>query len=277
MAWYYQTSPHDTHDWDSAQTPVLFDGADQRPAAQARRDRGAQRLLLRARSRRPASGSCRRPFGSRVNWATGLDEKGRPKRDPQEGCDDRRVARVAQRGRRDQLGAAGVQSRTPGSSTSPRRTRYSIFYLLDPDPRGSMGLGGKLEAHVGSAGSYLTAIDYKTGKVAWREEYPGVFGGGGGGGLLTTAGGLVFAGDAGGNIVAHDAKTGKPLWHSRIGNVTNAPTTYMLDGRQYLLVAVRRHAVRVFAVSVNTVEGKRQNVGCPVQTVSGSGCTHGAR
>ena len=26
MAWYYQTSPHDTHDWDSAQTPVLVDG-----------------------------------------------------------------------------------------------------------------------------------------------------------------------------------------------------------------------------------------------------------
>src|SRR5207342_837699 len=25
MEWYYQTSPHDTHDWDSAQTPVLVD------------------------------------------------------------------------------------------------------------------------------------------------------------------------------------------------------------------------------------------------------------
>lgn len=55
--------------------------------------------------------------------------------------------------------------------------------------------------------------------------------------MLATAGKLVFAGDAGGNIVAHDAATGKPLWHSRIGNVTNPPQTYMLDGRQYLLVA----------------------------------------
>ena len=26
MAWYYQTSPHDTHDWDSSQTPILVDG-----------------------------------------------------------------------------------------------------------------------------------------------------------------------------------------------------------------------------------------------------------
>src|ERR1044072_3070159 len=26
IVWHYQTSPHDTHDWDSAQTPVLIDG-----------------------------------------------------------------------------------------------------------------------------------------------------------------------------------------------------------------------------------------------------------
>jgi alcohol dehydrogenase (cytochrome c) len=62
-------------------------------------------------------------------------------------------------------------------------------------------------------------------------------GNGGGGGVLATAGGLVFAGDAGGNIVAHDARTGKPLWNSRIGQVSNAPITYKVDGRQYLLVA----------------------------------------
>jgi alcohol dehydrogenase (cytochrome c) len=83
----------------------------------------------------------------------------------------------------------------------------------------------------------LTAIDYRSGKVVWRRPYPGP-GNGGGGGLLTTAGGLVFAGDAGGNIVAYDAATGTPLWNSRIGGVTAPPQSYMLDGRQYLLVAV---------------------------------------
>jgi alcohol dehydrogenase (cytochrome c) len=55
--------------------------------------------------------------------------------------------------------------------------------------------------------------------------------------LLATAGNLVFAGDAGGNFVAYDAETGKPLWHSRIGNVSNAAISYMLDGRQHILVA----------------------------------------
>ena len=73
---------------------------------------------------------------------------------------------------------------------------FSIFYLTDPDPRGSMGLGGKEEVLVGRRGSFLTAIDPKTGKVAWRHEHPNLNGGGsgGGGGLLATAGGLVFGG-----------------------------------------------------------------------------------
>jgi alcohol dehydrogenase (cytochrome c) len=109
-----------------------------------------------------------------------------------------------------------------------------LFYLTELDPRGSMGLGGKEEVPVGSAGNFLTAIDYRTGKIAWRHPY---YGPGGGGGVLTTAGGLVFTGDGGGNLVAHDAATGKPLWNSRIGGVTNAPQTFLLDGRQYLIAA----------------------------------------
>ena len=116
------------------------------------------------------------------------------------------------------------------------RNTFSIFYLTDPDPRGSMGLGGKDEVAVGTGGSFLTAIDSedRQDRVAAPAIRPATAAAAA---LLATAGKLVFAGDAGGNIVAHDAVTGKPLWHSRIGNVTNAPITYRLDGRQYLLVA----------------------------------------
>jgi len=85
-------------------------------------------------------------------------------------------------------------------------------------------------------GSYIAAIDYKTGKTVWRHRYPGT-GGGGGNGLLTTAGGLLFGGDAGGNLVAYDAATGKILWHARLGQISNAPQTYLLDGHQYVLQA----------------------------------------
>jgi alcohol dehydrogenase (cytochrome c) len=72
--------------------------------------------------------------------------------------------------------------------------------------------------------------------VAWRHKFPGT-GGGSIQGLLTTAGKLLFGGDLGGNIVAYDVANGKTLWHAHIGQVTNAPETYMLDGHQYLLVA----------------------------------------
>ncbi len=55
--------------------------------------------------------------------------------------------------------------------------------------------------------------------------------------MLSTAGGLVFAGDISGNFVAYDAKDGRILWNARIGNVSNAPQTYLIDGRQHVLVA----------------------------------------
>jgi alcohol dehydrogenase (cytochrome c) len=84
---------------------------------------------------------------------------------------------------------------------------------------------------VGSGGDFLTAIDYKTGKIAWRHRS------GGATGLLTTAGHLLFGGDTGGNLVAYDPENGKPLWHTHLGQVSNAPQTYMLDGHQYLLEA----------------------------------------
>lgn len=93
----------------------------------------------------------------------------------------------------------------------PENNSLGVRYLINDDPRGSMGLGGTS----------------------------------GGGGVST--GGSTFAGDGAGNIVAFDPGNGKPLWHSRVGNVSGAPQTYMLDGKQYLLVAVG-DALAAFAV-----------------------------
>jgi alcohol dehydrogenase (cytochrome c) len=91
---------------------------------------------------------------------------------------------------------------------------------------------------VGTIGSYLTAIDYKTGKIAWKRRYQTTANTGLGTGLLTTAGGLLFAGDVSGNFVAYDPANGSPLWHTQLGtNTTNAPETYMVNGKQYVLVA----------------------------------------
>jgi alcohol dehydrogenase (cytochrome c) len=233
MAWYFQTAPHDMHDWDSAQTPVLvdapFNGRMRKMVMTAARngyffvlDRVTGEHLLTSR------------YGSATNWVKAIDEQGRPRRD------ESKDASIG--GSLVSPSAGGTVNWEPPAYNPATRlfyvsenNTYSIFYLTDPDPRGSMGLGGHEEAHVGSGGSFLTAIDYRTGKAAWRYKYEG--GAGGGGGVLTTAGGLVFAGDGAGNIVAHDAANGTVLWHAQVGDVTNPPQTWMVDGKQYLVVA----------------------------------------
>jgi len=233
MAWYYQTSPHDMHDYDSAQTPVLVDGM----------FKGKMRKMVLTASRNGYFFTVDRvtgehlvtsKYGTFTNWANGLNEFGGPKLDPEKNAT---------------VGGSIVSPNSGGTvnweppAYSPEtgllyvaeHNSFSLFYLTDLDPRGSMGLGGKEEDEVGSAGSYLTAIDYRTGKVAWRHKYYSE--GGGGGGFLATAGGLVFGGDGAGSLVAHDANTGKPLWNTRIGDVSNPPQTYMLDGHQYVIAA----------------------------------------
>ncbi len=234
MAWYYQTSPHDTHDWDSAQTPVLVDGE----------FNGKPRKMVLTASRNGYYFTLDRLTGEHLvtskysdsaNWAKGLNEKGQPVRDPKKDFDVGGALVSPANG--------GITNWPPpayspdtGLFYVPQNDSYAMYYLTETDPRGAMGLGGKEEQSVGSTGGYLTAIDYKTGKIAWRHKYPGT-GGGGSSGLLTTAGRLLFGGDLGGNIVAYDPADGKILWHSHLGQVSNAPETYMLDGRQYLLVA----------------------------------------
>ena len=87
-------------------------------------------------------------------------------------------------------------------------------------------------------GTYISAIDYKTGNTVWRHKFRTAGGNvRGASGLLTTAGKLLFGGDISGNLVAFDPANGQTLWHSAIGQVSNAPETYMVDGRQYVLVA----------------------------------------
>ena len=234
MAWYYQLNPHDTHDWDSTETPILIDGDFHgRPRKMVlHADRNGYFYAL---DRVTGEHLVTSKFADSVNWAKDINAKGQPVRDVS----------------KDSTVPGSLVSPNNGGATNwpppayspdtglfyvPSNDAYSMYYLTETDPRGAMGLGGKEEDGLGSLGSFLTAIDYKTGKVAWRHRYPGT-GGNLGNGMLTTAGRLLFAGDIAGNLVAYDPANGKILWHTRLGNVSNAPETYMLDGHQYILVA----------------------------------------
>jgi alcohol dehydrogenase (cytochrome c) len=233
MAWYYQTSPNDTHDWDSAQTPILADieiGGEQRKVVMTAARNGYFFTIDRSNGEHIVTGK----FSATANWAEGeLNALGQPVRIP---AKDHHVS------------GALVSNANQGASNWPPPSyspdtglfyvtvaeSWAMYYQTELDPRGAMGLGGKEEISV-EASSYLKAIDPTTGDVRWSVEYPS--GGGLANGVLTTAGELLFSGDRGGNIVARDPADGRPLWHSRIGNVSNAPQSYLLDGDQYLLVA----------------------------------------
>ena len=234
MAWYYQVNPHDTHDWDSTETPILvdsdFNGKPRKMVLHA--DRNGYFYVL---DRLTGEHLLTSKFSDAANWATSINAKGQPVRDKEK---DSTVP-----GSLVSPNNSGATNWPPPSYSPdtgmfyvPTNDAFAMYYLTETDPRGAMGLGGKDEVGLGTLGAYLTAIDYKTGKVAWRHRYPGT-GGNLGNGMLTTAARLLFAGDLGGNIVAYDPANGKILWHSHLGQISNAPETYMLDGHQYLLIA----------------------------------------
>jgi alcohol dehydrogenase (cytochrome c) len=237
MAWYYQTTPHDTHDMDAAQTPILIDA----PFAGKPR-----KLLLNGNrngyffvlDRLTGEHLLTSKFSTGANWSSGVNAQGQP---------------LGDRGKDASVGGSLVFPSNPGianwmpAAYSPHtglfylqsNDSYSEYYLTDTDPRNAQGFGGVREDMLGSLGRSLMAIDYRTGKIAWQIDYPlSLAVGGGVPGLLATAGDLVFGADAAGNLVARDAANGRPLWHTLLGNVSNAPETYELDGRQYLLIAV---------------------------------------
>jgi alcohol dehydrogenase (cytochrome c) len=230
LAWYFQPSPHDTHDWDAVQTPILIDGEFQgkprKMLAQANRN-GYFFLLDRTNGKNLLTA----PMISSMNWSKGIDAKGQPIGDP---------AKEAT------IDGALVSPPSDGATNWPPPSfdpetglfyvgtseSFSEFYLTDTDPHPE-GYGAA-ERGVGSYGGSLRAIDYKTGKTVWNHHFAS---GGGFTGILSTAGKLVFAGDGAQHLVAFDPANGEILWHAGLADdLSNGPETYMLDGQQYLVV-----------------------------------------
>lgn len=240
MKWAYQTSPNETHDWDSAQTPVMtditFKGKPRKVLITASRN-GYFFVLDRVTGEHLLTSK----FSENSNWASGLNAKGQPIRIPaKDSLPNGALVSTPNQGATNWPPPA--YSPQTGFFYLPVNEQYAMYYTTEADPRGNMGLGGKTESNVAGGPSYLKAMDPKTGKVAWTMQYPSANPSGGGpggnGGLLTTAGGLLFNfGLTADGLVARDAATGKPLWHSTVASGGNAPSTYMVGGKQYVLAA----------------------------------------
>jgi alcohol dehydrogenase (cytochrome c) len=235
MAWYFETSPHDTHDWDSTETPSIadlpFNGRTRKLIMMATRN-GYFYVLDRVTGEHLISAK----LGLVNNYASGihpedkptLDARGQVKRNPEK---DATIA--------GSLVNNDILNYPPPTFSLESGLFYinednsvHINYLMEPDQRGSMGLGGITTGATVSYGNFLDAIDYKTGKVVWRHKLTGGYVG-----ALSTAGGVVFISNSGG-IEALEATTGKPLWHSEVGALSAPPETFMLDGRQHVAAYV---------------------------------------
>jgi alcohol dehydrogenase (cytochrome c) len=229
LVWYFQPSPHDTHDWDAAQTPVLidgeFNGQPRKMLAQANRN-GYFFLLDRTNGQHLATA----PMIETMNWSLGIDATGRPIPNPAKEATTDGVLVSPNSGGATNWPSPSFDPDTGLFYVGTSET-FSVFYLTDTDPHPE-GYGA-VQRGVGSYGGTLRAIDYKTGQTVWQHHYPS----GGAAGILTTAGKLLFTGDSSQHLIAYDPANGKILWHAGLGaNVSNGPETYLLDEQQYLVV-----------------------------------------
>ena len=229
LKWYFQPSPHDTHDFDAVQTPVLFDDT----------YRGVHRKLLAQGSRNGYFFVLDRSTGEHIltapfvpsNWSSGVDAHGQPRSNyAKEPKPDGTLVSPGSDGATNWMSPSFDPAN--GLFFLMARQIWSLFYMTaDGKPEGWAGRDRNLWAH-----SFLTAIDYKTGQSRWKHDMGE---GEDSAGILSTAGNVLFTSDNFGNLLALDSTNGKTLWHVPVGHSMQAsPMSYELDGRQYVLTAV---------------------------------------
>ncbi len=243
MKWWFQFTPHDVHDWDGNQTPMLIDGVVD----------GRKRKLLVTAQRNGFYYVLDRVTGefltgrafAKQTWAKGLDERGRPIVLPNtaptpEGnyvCPD--AAGAAN------WGSPSYDPATGYFLVSVRETCATYTRVTKNPVPGQGYTGGGVEVDARGAPGAVRALDALTGEVKWN--FPLQIGASSTG-VLATAGGVVIASSNDGNLIALDGRSGKYLWHYYTGaNIVASPMAYAVRGRQYVAIA-SQSAIMTFAL-----------------------------
>ena len=236
MKWYFQFSPHETHDWDASEPPILFDatidGKPRKIVAQANRN-----TFYYVIDRITGQFITGRAY-AKETWAKGLDAKGRPIEVPD--------TEPSSKGTLVYPSITGSVNWTSSSYSPLTQLVYvdtreqGAYYFkghpqMDPaNPLDIGGGGGQKLVSGDQAYSAIRALESTTGKIKWEFKMVGDSWTG----TLATAGNLVFCADAGGNFFALNAESGKALWNVQLGNSVRAnPITYSVDGKQYVEAA----------------------------------------
>jgi len=243
LAWHFQFTPHDVHDWDSVEIPILvdapYDGRMRKLLVHA--DRNGFYYVLDRATGEFLHGT---PFVDKLNWASGLTAEGRPIR------------------------VSGVEPTPQGNFVCPSVTGATnwmspaynpatgLFYLAAKEGCGIVykakqefrpgGYGYVGTGHVESERfpwkMFVRALDLTTGQRKW--QYRQVNSRHYGAGVVSTAGGLIFAGDDQGFLTALHAGTGEPLWHFNTGvRIRASPISYGVKGRQYVAVVAGTNVI----------------------------------
>ena len=194
-----------------------------------------------------------------VNWTKGLDANGRPIPEPAAMYWKNGQGQVVEP---STMGSHGWEAMAfdPVANLLYIPAMHIPTYVA-PNP-GIMGIlmdfyasekpGAKQKAY-----GELVAWDPVTQSARWRTHAKMPINSG----LLHTSGGLVFQGMATGEIKAFDDATGKELWSRQAGGAMRAaPSTVMVDGEQYLIVATGNGAASAtgnYVALYNSTPGSR--------------------
>jgi quinohemoprotein ethanol dehydrogenase len=246
--WHFQTTPGETWDYTATQPMMLADldiGGKTRQVIMQAPKNGFFYVLDRTNGEFISGGAY-----AFMNWASGLDAKGRPKANKE--------------ARYDLTGKPAVVVPGPGGAHSWQPMSYSPLTKLVYFPVMESGFvfipaAGVKPSKIGwntgvdfNAGSlpndakalagikqqlkgHLVAWDPVAQKEVWRAQFDHPWNGG----TLATAGNLVFQGNSQGELAAYRATNGQKLWSAPTqAGVLAPPISFEVEGEQYVAVEV---------------------------------------
>ncbi|MDZ4796994.1 MAG: PQQ-dependent dehydrogenase, methanol/ethanol family [Bryobacteraceae bacterium] len=234
LKWYFQFTPHDVHDWDATEVPVLVEAE----------VRGTKRKLVLFPNRNAFYYVLDRTTGefiagrayAKQTWATGLDDNGRPQRAPN--------TFPTLQGTAVWPSVSGANnwyspSYSPSTGLLYVATRESgaVFYIGDAEYKEGEQFNGGGFRSVPNEEQWgaIRAFEPATGRVKWEHKLfspPWS-------GVLSTAGNLLFGTTNEGQVFALHAATGKALWRYQTGGMGRSnPISYGVQGKQYVAVTM---------------------------------------
>jgi len=214
MKWHFQFTPHDVHDWDATEPPLLVDtlwgGKPRKLLLHADRngffyvlDRVDGKLLLA------------KQFIKNQTWTQGIAADGRPLPPPAV---------------QSPLDCPSDAANWNSAAFSPVSRLMYVLTLEQCKARTRLG-----DALLPTPQKIVRAIAIDTGRVEWEIPFEGVAVQKAWPGILATAGGAVFFSDPNGTFAAADEKTGKILWRYPTNVLMKAsPMTFTAQGKQFI-------------------------------------------